>query len=90
MTENLRTPEEQPENEQVQEQILDALESAFEKGVEAELTVSEPSGELRISTVFVEGLEEGLLFVSLSKDSPVMGIPLKDIKQAKLIEELEK
>ncbi|OGZ84656.1 MAG: hypothetical protein A2599_02745 [Candidatus Staskawiczbacteria bacterium RIFOXYD1_FULL_39_28] len=81
MSENLRPFEEQPEKEQTQEQILDALESAFEKGAKAELTVSEPSGELRINSVFIEGLEGGMLFVSSSKDSPVMGIPIGDVKR---------
>ena len=75
--------EEQPEKnvEQTPEGILDALESAFEKGIKTKLTVSEPSGELRTSSVFVEGLEGGMLFVSSSKESPVMGIPIGDIKR---------
>ena len=82
MAENLRPAEEErPENEQTQEQILDALESAFEKGIKTKLTVSEPSGELRTSSVFVEGLEGGMLFVSSSKESPVMGISITDIKK---------
>ena len=75
--------EEQPEKnaEQTPEEILDALESAFEKGIEAELTVSKPNGKLRTSSVFVEGLEGGILFVSSSKESPVVGIPIGDIKK---------
>ena len=87
MSENLRpSEEEQPEEEQTQEQILDALESAFEKQAKAELTILEPSGELRTNTVFIEGLEGRMLFVSSSKDSPVMGIPIGDIKRAEAVE----
>ena len=93
MSENLRSSdEEQPEREeqaedglkekeQTPEGILDALESAFEKGSKAELTVSEPSGGLRTSAVFIEGLEDGMLFVSESKSSSVMGIKIGDVKK---------
>lgn len=86
MSENLRTPDNQQEEEKNKESILDILESAFEDERKVELTVSEPSGEVRINEVFVERLEEGMLFVSLSKDSPVMGIPMGDVKKAKLTE----
>lgn len=88
MAENLRPSEEQPENkkEQTPEGILDAIESAFEKGSRAELTVSEPSGELRANTVFVEGFENGMLYVSVSKKSPVMRIKIGDVKRAEVIE----
>ena len=89
MAENLRRSEEQPEKEQTSEGILDVLESAFEKGIKAELTVSEPSGELRTSSVFIEGLEGGMLFVSISKESSVMGIPISDIKKAEPLQETE-
>lgn len=90
MAENLRPSEEQPEErEQTPEGILDALELAFEKGIKTELTVSEPSGELRTSSVFVEGLEGGMLFVSSSKESPVMGIPIGDIKKVELLKSKE-
>ena len=85
MAENLKPSEEQPEREREQtpEGILDALESAFEKGSKTELTVSEPSGELRTNSVFIEGFEGGMLYVSSSKESPVMGIPISDVKMAK-------
>lgn len=73
----------QPENEQSLEQILDVLEAAFEEGFSVELTVLEPSGTVRASAVFIEGLEGGMLFVSGSKDSSVMGIKIEDIKKAK-------
>jgi len=69
------------EREQTQEEILDALESAFEKGSKAELSVSEPSGGLRVNAVFIEGLEGGTLFVSESKASPIMGIKIGDVKK---------
>jgi len=75
------------EEEQTPEGILDVLESAFEKGAKAELTVSEPSGELRTNTVFIEGLEDGMLFVSSSKESPAMGIPIGDVKRAQAVEQ---
>jgi hypothetical protein len=71
----------QIENEQSQEAILDVLESAFEKGVKAELTVLEPSGELRTNAVFIEGFEGGILAVSESKSSPVIEIKIGDIKK---------
>ncbi len=72
------------EKEQTPEAILDALESAFEKGAMAELTVLESSGELRTNAVFIEGLESGILAVSGSKSSPVMEIRIVDIKQARI------
>ena len=90
MSENLRpSEEEQPEKEreQTQEGILDTLESAFEKGSKAELTVSEPSGALRVSAVFIEGLEDGMLFVSESESSPVMGIKIGDVKKVEPFKE---
>ncbi|MDP3882519.1 MAG: hypothetical protein Q8Q48_00480 [Candidatus Staskawiczbacteria bacterium] len=87
MAENLRPPEEQPEKEQSQEEILDALKFAFEKGVRANLTVSEPSGGLRTNAVLVEGFEGGVLYVSGSKDSPVMGIKIGDVKRVEAVKE---
>ena len=72
---------EYPEREQTPEEIVDALESAFEKGTRAELTVLEPSGALRTNIVFIEGLEDGTLFVAESKSSPVMGIKIGDVKK---------
>ena len=75
--------ENKQEKEQTLEEILDTLESVFEKGHQAELTVLEPSGELRINTVFIEGLEGGMLFISESKSSLVMGIKLSDVKKVK-------
>ena len=93
MSENLRSSdEEQPEKEgwaedglkekeQTPEGILDALESLFEKGSKAELTVSEPSGGLRTSAVFIEGFENGMLFVSESESVPVMGIKISNVKK---------
>ena len=82
MSENLRSSDEEQPEGPVKE-ILDELESAFEKGSKAELTVSEPSGTLRVNTVFIEGLEEGILFVSESESSPVMGIRVSDVKNVK-------
>lgn len=79
---NPETGQSEPK-EQTMEEILDTLESAFEKGVVVNLIVSEPSGKLRENTVFVEGLEDGMLFVSVSKDSAVMGIKLENIKGAR-------
>ncbi len=70
------------EKEQTREEILDALESAFEKGIKAELTVLEPNGETRTNAVFIEGLEVGTLFVAESKSSPLMGIKISDVKKA--------
>jgi len=90
MSENLKSSEEeQPKNEKEQtlEGILDALESVFEKGSKAELTVSEPSGELRTNAVFIEGFEDGMLYVSESKNFPVMGIKIGDIKKVEPIQE---
>lgn len=78
-----QSDKEQPEKEQAPEEILDTLEAAFEKGSKAELTILEPSGELRVNAVFIEGLEDGMLFVSESKDSAVIGIKISDVKKAK-------
>jgi hypothetical protein len=72
---------EQPEKEQSSEEILDALELAFKAGGMAELTILGPNGELKTNAVFVEGLEDGTLFVAESKNSPVMGIKIGDIKK---------
>jgi len=81
---DLNNPEsgESQEKEQPQEKILDALESAFEKGNRVNLTVSEPSGKLRTNAVFVEGFESGVLYISDSKGSHVMGIPIDNVKRA--------
>ena len=80
----MSNPEEKFEgkNEQTMEEIMDILESAFEKGSSVKLTVSEPSGGEKTESVFIERLEQGILFVSSSKDSPVMGISIEDIKAA--------
>ena len=86
MSENLRSSDEEQPEGPVKE-ILDELESAFEKGSKAELTVSEPSGTLRVNTVFIEGLEEGILFVSESESSPVMGIKIGDVKKVEPFKE---
>ena len=77
-------PEKEAEKEQTPEAILDALESAFERGIKVGLAVLEPSEALRTNTVFIEGLEDGILFVAESKYSPVMGIKIGDIKKVEL------
>ena len=83
MAENFKSPEnEQPKNEQDLKKILDVLMLAFEKGSKVELTVLESSGKLRVNAVFIDNLEEGVLFVSDSEDSPVMEIRVEDIKKA--------
>lgn len=74
-------PEQKTEREQTLEAILDALELAFEKGAKTELTVLEPSGALKTNAVFIEGFEDGTLFVAESKSSPVMGIKIDDVKK---------
>jgi hypothetical protein len=71
------------EKEQSQEQILDVLESAFEKKGRVEVTILEPSGALRTTPVIIEGFENGTLFVSTSEGSIVMGIPIGNVKKAK-------
>jgi hypothetical protein len=72
-----------PENEK--EKILDKLEIAFEKKRKAELMVSEPSGEMRVNTVFIVALENGILFVSESEFSPIMGIKIDDVRSVDLM-----
>lgn len=85
MAENLKNDQEGgQENEP--EDILDVLESAFEKRIKAELTVFGPNGELRTNSVFVEGLESGVLYVSDSESAPVMPLEIGSIKKAKLFD----
>jgi len=87
--ENRETGSQEPENEvipqegreQALEEILNALEDAFEKGLKAELTVLEPNGELKTNAVFIEGLEDGFLYVSASKESPVVPIEISRVKK---------
>ena len=73
----------QEENEQTPEEILDALELAFNEKRRAELTVLEPSGELKTNTVFVESLEGDILYLSASESSPVLSINLNQVKKVK-------
>jgi len=80
MYEIIRSPEESERN-----RILEVLECALEQGVMAELTISGPLRELRSGRVFVEGIEEHVVYVSDSDESSVMPLLLSDIKDAKLI-----
>jgi hypothetical protein len=89
MQDNFEKKNEGEENEQNPEEILDVLESAFEKKRKAELTVSEPSGVLRVNAVFIEGFEDGILFVSESETSPIMGIKIGDVKRAEPLQEAQ-
>jgi len=86
---NLEQSREESNEAREREALLDVLESAFEKGAKAELTVSEPSGGLRTNEIFVRGLEAGTLYVSSSMEGVVMGIPLDNVKGAKLAETKE-
>lgn len=87
MANNIEQVHGEPEESREREALLDILESAFEKQAKVELTVLEPSGQPRTSEVVITGLEEGTLFVSDSPEGAVMGIPVADIKNVKLVEE---
>ncbi len=99
MGENFKLPEDQPKENQTENQskeveqgmegILDVLELAFEKKARVKVIALEPSGELRTGIVFIEGFEDGILYVSSSKDSVVMGIPIGNVERAEVIEEKE-
>jgi len=82
---NNRENESEHGQEQEPGEILDVLESAFNDGTKAELTVAGPNGELRTNSVFVEGFEAGVLYVADSKSTPVMPLEISSIKKAKLI-----
>jgi len=77
-------PSERPSESEDRERILNILERAYELKVKAELTVLEPSGQLRTAEVFIEACEDGQLYVSASKESPVMTILLESVKDARL------
>lgn len=83
---------ENPENkkEQTPAKILDALELAFNEKRKAELTVLEPSGELRMGAVFIESLEGDFLYLSESETSPVFPIELNRVKNVELAEAVDK
>ena len=89
MTEIPRQIEGEPEEADREKALLDILEPAFEQGARVELSVSEPSGELRSMEVLIEGFEKKILFVSKSKEDPVMGISIGDVRAAKLVEKTE-
>lgn len=87
-----KIPEKEKEEEQTPEEILDALQVAFEKrlqGCRAILKVLEPDGSLRSTTVLIEGFEGGTLYVSDSESSLVMGIGIDDVKKVEVVEKEE-
>jgi len=81
----MENKESKKENEPM-EDILDVLESAFEKRVKVRLKVLEPHKELQTNEVFVEEYDNGVLYVSDSETSPVMEIWIDWIKSAELAE----
>ena len=83
MYEILRTPNESAEDQE-RERILDVLEYAFDKEVMVELTVATPMGDLRTNEVFIQGMEDNVVYISVSPESPVMPILFASIKDAKL------
>jgi hypothetical protein len=77
----------EPENERGKKlaEIFKALEDSFERVSETLLTILEPSGGLRESTVFIKGFENGMLFVSEPESPSIMGIRIDDVRGAKSI-----